>query len=194
VTGAFRSVGAGGLLDSMPQAHSHPLSCALLCRFPSLQIDTLFITHLHGDHCFGIGTMLVAMCKARKAAAATADHAPSSSSSSSSGYDSPSALRIVGPPRLGELVSTMLYVAGVGRQLDQPVYITEFVEIERCACLLSGWGPGVGLRPMCPCVQGVGLLLHAAWCRVHCNVAARGGGGEGGGGGRGRGGKNTQAC
>jgi hypothetical protein len=119
---------------------SCPVLLYVLCPGLSvfvLQIDTLFITHLHGDHCFGIGTMLVAMCKAHKAAtAAAADPASSSSSSSSSssGYDSPSALRIVGPPRLGELVSTMLYIAGVGRQLDQPVYITEFVESERCVC------------------------------------------------------------
>lgn len=122
------------------------LTSLVLCRtapVSPLQIDTLFITHLHGDHCFGIGTMLVAMCKARKAAAgAAADHA--FSSSSSSGYDSPSALRIVGPPRLGELVSSMLYIAGVGRQLDQPVYITEFVEHERCAHSVFG-GSGVGL-------------------------------------------------
>jgi hypothetical protein len=100
------------------------------------EIDTLFITHLHGDHCFGIGTMLVAMCKARReAAAAAAVDGDSSSSDSSStaaaadiGPDSPAALRVVGPPRVAELVAAMLFGAGVGRQLDLPLYITEFVE------------------------------------------------------------------
>ncbi len=106
------------------------------------QVDALFITHLHGDHCFGIGTMLVALNKARNKAAAAASsgsHSSSNSSSTSSstsdgqlpGPDSRSALRVFGPPRLGELVSSMLYIAGVGRQLDQPVYITEFVETAR---------------------------------------------------------------
>lgn len=78
--------------------------------------------------------MLVAMCKARKAAAAEA--ASISGTSSGNGHqlpgpDSAAALRVVGPPRLGELVASMLYIAGVGRQLDQPVYVTEFVETAR---------------------------------------------------------------
>jgi ribonuclease BN (tRNA processing enzyme) len=99
----------------------------------SAQVEALFITHLHGDHCFGIGTMLVAMCKARKAAAAAADGTTTSSSSSNelAGPDDASALRVFGPPRVGELIASMLYIAGVGRQLDQPLYITEFVETER---------------------------------------------------------------
>lgn len=97
------------------------------------QVDALFITHLHGDHCFGIGTMLVSMCRARKAAAAASTSSSSSGGGVSSGGeiagpDSPDALRVFGPPRVGELVSSMLHIAGVGRQLDQPLYITEFVE------------------------------------------------------------------
>ena len=97
-----------------------------------MQIDTLFITHLHGDHCFGIGTMLVSMCKARKAAAAGSSGSNGSSSGSSiAGPDSVDALRVVGPPRLGELLSSMLFIAGIARQLDQPLYITEFVEDDR---------------------------------------------------------------
>lgn len=84
--------------------------------------------------------MLVAMNKARNKAAAAAGTSSSSSGSSSSGSasreglpgpDSRSALRVFGPPRLGELVSSMLHIAGVGRQLDQPVYVTEFAETAR---------------------------------------------------------------
>lgn len=76
--------------------------------------------------------MLVAMCKARKAAApAAANGSNSSNAVELPGPDSASALRVVGPPRLGELVASMLYIAGVGRQLDQPVYVTEFVETAR---------------------------------------------------------------
>lgn len=122
-------------------AKDNPASCrvtvarSVLCAAPA-QVDALFITHLHGDHCFGIGTMLVALNKARNQAAAAAGSTSHSSSSSGAGGklpgpDSRSALRVFGPPRVGELVSSMLFIAGVGRQLDQPVYITEFVETAR---------------------------------------------------------------
>lgn len=122
-------------------AKNNPASCRVtvarsVLRTAPAQVDALFITHLHGDHCFGIGTMLVALNKARNKAAAAAGSTSHSSSSSGAGGklpgpDSGSALRVFGPPRVGELVSSMLFIAGVGRQLDQPVYITEFVETAR---------------------------------------------------------------
>jgi len=112
------------------------------------QVDTIFITHLHGDHCFGIGTMLVSLCRAHKAAAAAnATNSSSSSSDSFTGPDSPTALRVVGPPRLGELLSSMLFIAGVARQLDQPVYITEFVEDDRCGSHTNSSVPCLHMLP-----------------------------------------------
>jgi hypothetical protein len=120
-------------------AKDNPASCRVtvarsVLRAAPAQVDALFITHLHGDHCFGIGTMLVALNKARNKAAAAAgstSHSSSGAGGKLPGPDSRSALRVFGPPRVGELVSSMLFIAGVGRQLDQPVYITEFVETAR---------------------------------------------------------------
>lgn len=92
------------------------------------------MTHLHGDHCFGIGGMLISMCKARAAAREqqqAQQQQRRQQAQSEDPSEGPGALRLVGPPRLGQLVAAMLTGAGVARRLDLPVYITEFVEDAR---------------------------------------------------------------
>lgn len=97
------------------------------------QVDTIFITHLHGDHCFGIGSMLISMCKAKRAALEQQQQPDNQQQHQQlSDLDQgPDKLRIVGPPKLAELVTALLVGAGVGRKLDMPVYITELVDDER---------------------------------------------------------------
>eukprot|EP00878_Enallax_costatus_P006246 GHUV01006549.1.p1 GENE.GHUV01006549.1~~GHUV01006549.1.p1 ORF type:complete len:361 (+),score=126.55 GHUV01006549.1:46-1083(+) len=56
----------------------------------------------------------------------------------------PDKLRVVGGPKLGQFVSALLAGAGVGRQLDMPVYVTEFVEDGRNA---HDWQPLPGCAP-----------------------------------------------
>jgi ribonuclease BN (tRNA processing enzyme) len=104
-----------------------------------LQVETVFITHLHGDHCFGIGSMLVSLCNARRA---QREQQQQQQRDWPAG-EGPGALRLVGPPKLGELVSALLVGAGVGRRLDLPVYVTEFCEEDRCGVHAA---EGLGLR------------------------------------------------
>lgn len=102
-----------------------------------LQVDTIFMTHLHGDHCFGIGSMLISLCNARRRAMQDQQQQLDSHNQQlqqqQQGPDQgPDKLRVVGGPKLGQFVSALLTGAGVARQLDMPVYVTEFVEDDRC--------------------------------------------------------------
>jgi ribonuclease BN (tRNA processing enzyme) len=94
-----------------------------------VQVETVFITHLHGDHCFGIGSMLVSLCSARRAQREQQQQQQQQQQQRDwPAGEGPGALRLVGPPKLGELVSALLVGAGVGKRLDLPVYLTEFCE------------------------------------------------------------------
>lgn len=96
-----------------------------------LQVDTIFITHLHGDHCFGIGSMLVSLCNVRRAHRQQEQQPQQGEPRQYAPGEGPGALRLVGPPKLGELLMALLAGAGVARLLDLPVYVTEFVEEAR---------------------------------------------------------------
>lgn len=96
----------------------------------AVQVDTIFMTHLHGDHCFGVGSMLISLCNAKRDAMQKQQQ-PEHQQQLPGPDQGPDKLRIVGPPNVGQLVSALLVGAGVGRQLDMPVYVTEFVEEQR---------------------------------------------------------------
>ncbi|WIA10111.1 hypothetical protein OEZ85_010318 [Tetradesmus obliquus] len=111
------------------------------------QVDSIFITHLHGDHCFGIGSMLVSLCAARRAQREREQQQQQQQQQQQRDWpagEGPGVLRLVGPPKLGELVSALLVGAGVGRRLDLPVYVTEFCEDDSDA---HGWQPLPGCAP-----------------------------------------------
>jgi hypothetical protein len=80
-----------------------------------LQVEAIFITHLHGDHCFGIGGMLLALDAAKR-------HLPTPEQR---------ATHIYGPPGLLSYLHTVLVVGGVQQQLSSPVYVTELVETHK---------------------------------------------------------------
>lgn len=132
-------------LARWPPRWPHPPTCPLLLPFPQ-QVEAIFVTHLHGDHCFGLASMLASLCAARAAASAAAaanaaNTANGTSSSASSSIVSEASsfsggeLRVYGPPGLGELLRALLSVAGGERALNLPLTITEFVMAERWALL-----------------------------------------------------------
>lgn len=105
---------------------------ATIPALSAAQVDTIFMTHLHGDHSFGIGSMLITLCNARRQAMQQQQQQQSTQQQQALAPDQgPDKLRVVGPPQLGQLVAALLVGAGVGRKLDMPVYVTEFVENER---------------------------------------------------------------
>ena len=72
---------------------------------------SIFVTHLHGDHCFGLGSMLVMLGNVK------------CQSLSRPGAER---LHVYGPPGLAILVK-MLGVTGLFEKLSLPVEITELV-------------------------------------------------------------------
>jgi hypothetical protein len=104
------------------------------------------------------------VCAARRQAAgaesagASGGAGDSSSSSSSSGVlgpGDPQALRLVGPPRLADLVATMLWGAGLAPRLHLPLYVTELVESDRCVCVCACVRVCARVCVcVCVCVQG----------------------------------------
>ncbi len=87
----------------------------------SAQVDAILITHMHGDHCFGIGSMLPAISAAKQRAAAEAETAEAADAILSQG------LRVYGPPGIVELLRATLILAGAGRALTMPLTITELI-------------------------------------------------------------------
>lgn len=84
----------------VPERHSFAIGC---CR--------IFLTHFHGDHCFGLGGILelVAASKAHLKDAAKRR------------------LHVVGPPGLVELCRASLMITGLLERLDMPLLMTELV-------------------------------------------------------------------
>lgn len=80
-------------------------------------VKAIFITHLHGDHCFGLASMVAAITERRRRRA-------------EEGKDG-DGLRVYGPPGLAELLRAQMVLTGLQHELMLPVTITEFVEDER---------------------------------------------------------------
>lgn len=74
-------------------------------------MGAIFITHLHGDHCFGLGNAIVLLSEARQRLPEAAARQ----------------LHIYGPPGLAEYLRAVLMLAGGERLLRVPLVITEFV-------------------------------------------------------------------
>lgn len=78
-------------------------------KIPLEQVERIFITHLHGDHCFGLATMLLQLSKAKE-------------TSKDSRYN-----YVYGPPGTVELLRACLVTTGLQRQMAVPLIITELV-------------------------------------------------------------------
>ncbi|KAI8466762.1 MAG: beta-lactamase-like protein [Monoraphidium minutum] len=89
-------------------------------------VDAIFVTHLHGDHCFGLASMVAAAAERRAARLAAAG-------GGGGGGGGGGALRVFGPPGLSELLRAQMVLTGLQRELALPLLITEFVEEERLA-------------------------------------------------------------
>ncbi len=76
--------------------------------------------------------MLAALCEARQVALQRQQQQQQQPQGEGSDPSSgPGALRLVGPPQLARLLAAMLSCAGVLQHLTLPVYVTEFVEVDR---------------------------------------------------------------
>uniref|UniRef100_A0A7S3RAJ1 Metallo-beta-lactamase domain-containing protein n=1 Tax=Dunaliella tertiolecta TaxID=3047 RepID=A0A7S3RAJ1_DUNTE len=123
-------------------------------NFDMHTVHSIFITHMHGDHCYGLGTTLLAIDEA-KAAAQAAQNREASGSSSSSNSESERAsshsrasssrrgdaggaaqhsagqpepvIYVYGPPGLAELLRAQLIMTGAHRLLHCDVHVTEMV-------------------------------------------------------------------
>ena len=89
---------------------------------PLAHVGALLITHLHGDHCFGVHSVVAAVTAARAAAAASA------------GVDPLPRLLVAGPPGLHALVLA-------GLRLSSTPFPTSVLVVELTA------DPGAGVRP-----------------------------------------------
>jgi ribonuclease Z len=103
------------------------------------KVHRIFITHMHGDHCFGLGGMLCTVANAKRLA------------------DDPGPIHVYGPPGLQEYVRTALQATDT--ELPVPIVVTEFsreapagpsepIPVDRAGRLLfSTQGPDQGARP-----------------------------------------------
>lgn len=136
-------------------------------------VEAIFVTHLHGDHCFGLASMAAAVIARKTArrgapAAAGGESAPggkggrrrrsSKGAKDAKGGDeeeqgaasAAAGLSIYGPPGLSELLRAQMVLTGLQHRLELPLAITEFVEDERWAAA-ARVGRGQG------CVGGGGV-------------------------------------
>jgi ribonuclease Z len=77
-----------------------------------LQVGGIFITHFHGDHCFGLGGVLMALSAAKEQQSEPSDKC----------------IRLHGPPGLTNLVRAVVALAGAHQHITVPIYIIELVE------------------------------------------------------------------
>ncbi|KAG2492115.1 hypothetical protein HYH03_009606 [Edaphochlamys debaryana] len=98
-----RLPGAVHLVDCGEGSHRQLLA---LPGLDLAQVDCIFVTHLHGDHCFGLGAALQLL----------------------DGHKPEGALhRVCGPPGVAELLRASLLLTGLASRLRLPVEITELV-------------------------------------------------------------------
>jgi len=122
---------------SLAQLRKTPVDPAL--------VEAIFVTHLHGDHCFGLASMIAAIthrrrrqiereAKARAAAAADADGSGRGGGDEEGGggasAQAAAGLRVYGPPGVAELLRAQMVLTGLQRDLALPLTIIEFVENE----------------------------------------------------------------
>ncbi|MEW5297171.1 MAG: hypothetical protein WDW36_000396 [Sanguina aurantia] len=74
-------------------------------------IERIFITHLHGDHCFGLGSavLLIDVAKSKR------------------GDPNRMQTHVYGPPGVADLLRVTLLTTGLSRQLQLPLIVTELV-------------------------------------------------------------------
>jgi len=113
---AARTPGGAVLVD----AGEGTAAQAAAAGIPPASIGAVLVTHLHGDHCFGLVGLLTAATAARAAAAA-----------GGGGGVPPPPLIVAGPPGLGALVTAALRLPGGldggGSGFPARVLIAEFV-------------------------------------------------------------------
>ena len=158
---ALRTAGAAALVDA-GEGTAVQLAAAAI---PLAQLGSILITHLHGDHCFGLHSVLKAAAEARAAAAAAA------------GRDAATArLLVAGPPGLHALILAGLSLTGA--PLPVPLLAVEFATDPAAASrpARAHGAPGaVALATLGPDATAAGKAA-AAGAAVAAAAAASGGG------------------
>ncbi|GIL84558.1 hypothetical protein Vretimale_14606 [Volvox reticuliferus] len=105
-----RLPGAVQMVDCGEGTHRQLL--ALEKSMDLAEIDGIFITHLHGDHCFGVAAALAVLDRAKAA-----------------GQSDPARRRhhLYGPPGLSELVRVSMVSTGLTQRLELPILVSELV-------------------------------------------------------------------
>jgi ribonuclease Z len=80
-------------------------------------VEAILVTHLHGDHCFGLSSMITAVSERRRRRA-------------DAGRPT-GGVRVYGPPGVSELLRAQMVLTGLQHELALPLHITEWVEDER---------------------------------------------------------------
>ncbi|KAG2452691.1 hypothetical protein HYH02_002923 [Chlamydomonas schloesseri] len=147
-----RLPGAVQVVDCGEGSHRQLAAAAAGGGLELADVDGIFITHMHGDHCFGLGAALALLDGAKAA------HQPD-----------PARRRhhVYGPPGLAELLRASLALTGAADGLQLPLLITELV----CS-------PANAHGPQ-PLEAATGA---AAAARYTAGARGSGGGGGGGGG------------
>ncbi|KAG2427852.1 hypothetical protein HXX76_012173 [Chlamydomonas incerta] len=107
-----RLPGAVQVVDCGEGSHRQLAAAAAGGWLDLAEVDGIFVTHMHGDHCFGLGATLALLDGAK--AARQAD---------------PSRRRhhVYGPPGLAELLRASMVLTGAADWLKLPLLITELV-------------------------------------------------------------------
>lgn len=129
------STSLGAILVDCGEGTQHQLALCTVLR--STQVKAICITHLHGDHCFGIWGVIASMnMEGRK-----------------------TELHIVGPPGIRELVETVLRLGGGWDANDNfPLLFTEVSKISDNFCGVFA-GLEVCVYPMVHTLEAFGFVL-----------------------------------